>query len=831
MKNSAASFILSFILIISCNLYATENPYTNAKLNIFSGTLSGRVTDKSNGHAIAGATVYINDLKVGAVTDTSGNYFFRKLPSGSFLVEARSVSYKASTQNITINGSVVLDFKLTVNIVEESEVVVTGLSKATQIRRSPIPIVSVNHAALTSNLNTNIIDALTRVPGVTAVTTGPNVSKPYIRGLGYNRILTLYDGIRQEGQQWGDEHGIEVDQFSIDRVEIVKGPSSLSYGSDAVAGVVNLIPTQPAPEGKMIGDIMGEYYTNNRQFAGSAMLSGTKNGFEWLGRISHKQATNYQNNADGRVYGTGFKETDATAYLGVHGNWGFSHLSFSMFNNQLEIPDGSRDSATGMFTKQITEADDFRPIVPDAELTTYKIADLHQHVQHYRFFSNNSYSIGQSRFTLNLAYQKSIRQEFNHPEMSGIAGLWLDLNTYNYDVKYFAPEFNGWNVTLGVNGMYQKNNVTKGTDFLIPSFHQFDIGPFAQIKKTFDKLDIAGGIRYDSRSFTNDQLYTKPDPVTGFDKPYYGPVTAQDTAIFSNYHHIFAGASGSLGFTYNATEQLSFKANIARGFRAPNIAEISSNGAHPGTNIYQIGNPNFKPEFNWQEDIGLTYASKYLVLNLSIFYNSIQNFIFNQRLLGTNGSDSVLLSGFQTFKFLQGKAALYGGEINIDIHPTPKLHFENSLSIVYGSNKASGIIKIQEDNKYIPFIPPFHGLSELRYDFTSDRTNSNKGYIKAQLVYYAAQNRVYTADNTETTTPGYNLFNIGIGKSFMNKTGKSIMNVSVMANNLFNVSYYNHLSRLKYFISPNDPDQTHGIHDIGRNIALRLDIPLNFELK
>ncbi len=156
-----------------------------------------------------------------------------------------------------------LDFSLGLQYTEESPVVITGMSKATQIKRSPVPIVTMNHVAIVENLSTNIIDAIAKLPGVTQLTTGPNVSKPFIRGLGFNRILTLYDGVRQEGQQWGDEHGIEVDQYGVDHAEVIKGPASLTYGSDALAGVVNLIPTPPAPEGKIKGDVLAEFQTNN----------------------------------------------------------------------------------------------------------------------------------------------------------------------------------------------------------------------------------------------------------------------------------------------------------------------------------------------------------------------------------------------------------------------------------------------------------------------------------------------------------------------------------------------------------------------------------------
>ena len=204
---------------------------------------------------------------------------------------------------------------------------------------------------------------------------------------------------------------------------------------------------------------------------------------------------------------------------GLHKKWGYSHIGIEIYDDLQEIPDGSRDSASRKFTKQISEADTIRPIVSDAELKSYSITPLHQHVQHYRFYSANNFTLGAGRLAVNFGYQRSVRREFSHPVLSEIPGLYLQLNTYSYDIKYYFPEFSGWNLSMGVNGMYQTNDVTSGTEFIIPSYHQFDVGPFALLKKTMGKLDIAGGLRYDSRNFTNKALYTSPDPVTGFDKP------------------------------------------------------------------------------------------------------------------------------------------------------------------------------------------------------------------------------------------------------------------------------------------------------------------------
>lgn len=796
-------------------------------------TLSGKVYDGKSKHPLPQASVFIPDLKLGVVADSTGYYHFKSLPAGSYLVQVQYVGFKVVTKNITIaqGGGAKLDFFLLDEAVEESAVIVTGISKATQIKRSPVPVLSISHDYITSNISTNIIDAIAKVPGVNALTTGPNVSKPFIRGLGYNRILTLFDGVRQEGQQWGDEHGIEVDQYGIDRVEVIKGPASLTYGSDALAGVVNLIPTPPAPEGKLVGNITAEYQGNNGMFGGSGMVGATKNGFEWMGRISHKAATDYQNKVDGRVFNTAFKETDANLSFGLHRSFGYSHVNISLYDDIQEIPDGSRDSATRQFTKQITEADTFRPIVTPSELTSYTITPLHQHVQHFRAYSANNFTLGRGRLAVNAGFQRSVRREFSHPEVpyQDVAGLFLQLNTYSYDVKYFVPEINGWNLSFGVDGMYQQNTVTKGTEFIIPSYHQFDVGPFVMIKKTFNKLDISGGIRYDSRSFNNKGMYTKPNAVSGFDTPVYGADTTGADHPFSDYSHTFSGASGSIGATYNFNDKLSVKVNISRGYRAPNISEISANGVHPGTNIYQIGNPDFKPEFSLQEDIGFAYTSKFAVISFSVFNNVISNYIFNQRLLSVAGGDSVIVAGNQTYKFQQGKANLYGGELSIDIHPVKSLHFENSISAVYGLNKDVDP-KLQSDsNKYLPFVPPLHGVSELRLDFDAKKHHIVNGFIKVELAYYASQNRVYLTDNTETATPGYTLVNGGVGAGFTNKKGKKIVDVYVLGSNLFDVAYQDHLSRLKYFEPyPTDPRPYHGIYNMGRNISFKLLFPLDF---
>ncbi len=767
--------------------------------NLFSQvTLTGKVIEKKTGLPLFGVDLFIPELQVGAATDTSGLYKIVHLPKRKILIEISSLGYKSIIVDVDLTTIRTMDFSLEESPEVMNEIVVTGTSKATEIRKDPVPILVLDRKGIDQNLNTNIIDAIAKLPGVDAVTTGPNISKPFIRGLGYNRVLTLFDGIRQEGQQWGDEHGIEVDENAINKVEIVKGPASLIYGSDALAGVVNLIPFPPVQSGTIKGSFLADYQTNNGLFGGSFAEDGNNNGLIWGGRISHKEAKDYQNKYDGRVYNTGFRETDASAYAGINKHWGYSHLNFSLYDDLQEIPDGSRDSATRKFTRQITEADTLRPIVSDAELNSYKISVLHQHIQHYRLYSSNSIYLDDSKIGIVLGYQQNVRQEFSHPQAPETAGLYLILNSLTYDLKYYLPTLKCWEITIGVNGMYQMN-ANKGTEFIIPDYLEFDIGPFALVKKSFKKLDLSAGVRFDTRYFSSSRMFTRPDPQTGFDMQVTPPDTAEAAEPFMDFKHTFSGLSASLGATYTINQNFSIKANVARGFRAPNIAEISANGVHPGTNIYQIGNPGFKPEFSLQEDVGLFYSSKSVIASIELFNNDISNYIFNQKVLNHLGQDSIIVRGNETFQFQQSQAELYGGEASLDIHFFEWLHFENSLSVIYALNKGGNGVKINDSSRYLPFIPPIHTHTEVRIEFPRNLKHLSSIYAKIDMEYYAKQNRVYLADNTETPTPGYTLFDAGLGASVTRSSGKVLFSFHIAANNIFDIAYQSHLSRLKYF--------------------------------
>ena len=792
-------------------------------------TLKGFIKTKVKQEALPGAVIYLPDLKNGTVAKADGSYELKNLPKIKTIVQIKLIGYKTFVQTVDLDTTTQLNVEMEESVIEANEVVVTGVSRATEIKRNPVPMVFIDNHHLTENSSTNIIDAIAKVPGVNALQTGPNVSKPFIRGLGYNRILTLFDGIRQESQQWGDEHGIEVDQYLIDRIEVVKGPASLIYGSDALAGVVNLIPANPLPEGEVNGAVQSNYQTNNGSRGGSFHLGGNQSGFIWGLRSSYKEATNYRNKLDGRVYNTGFAEKNLSALVGSSGKWGYSHLNLSMYDNSQEIPDGSRDSSSRKFTKQISEADTFRPIVQDTELNSYSIGSVYQRVQHNRLSSSNIFFIKQSKLALKFGAQQSFRREYSHPLAPNVAGLSLKMNTFTYDVKYFFPEKKNLETIIGLNGMQQKNDATQGTEFVIPSFSLFDFAPFFYLKKNFGKFDMAAGARYDTRMFNNSSLYIKTDTLTGFSHEVNDTIGALKQ--FGNYSHTFNGFSGSFGITYNINKKFIVKFNVARGYRAPNISEISARGVHPGTGFQQLGDANLKPEFSLQEDIGLFFESEHVSASAEVFNNTISNYIFNQKLNSKFGGDSIYIetgNAYPVFKFIQTKAQLVGGEARVDIHPHPLdwLHFSNAVSFVYATNLGGNGAIINDSNKYLPFIPPLHTNSELSAEFLKSVGAFEHIFIKVGLQYYASQNRAFVFNNTETKTPGYVLLDAGIGAEVKNKKDRTLFTIGIYVSNLTNTAYQSNMSRLKYFDSyPLNGTGRSGIYNMGRNWSFKVNIP------
>ena len=370
------------------------------------------------------------------------------------------------------------------------------------------------------------------------------------------------------------------------------------------------------------------------------------------------------------------------------------------------------------------------------------------------------------------------------------------------------PEIKEWHTTIGLNGMWQSNS-NLGAEVLIPEYSLFDIGAFVYTQRFFKKATLSGGFRFDNRSI-NSKLLTE-----GSDIKF--PAFKRDLSNFS----------GSVGISFEPSDALTLKANVARGFRAPTLAELASNGAHEGTNRYEYGNNQLRSETSLQLDAGIEFDYEHFNISLSGFYNGINDFIFYRKLQSVFGGDSLVNvdnEDIPAFQFEQTDAGLSGLEATIDIHPHPLdwLHFENSISFVRGkfSNSIDG-------SNNIPLIPAARWTSELRANFSKAGKSFNNLYFKVEADNTFNQNHPFTGYGTETATPAYTLFNAGAGFDLARKT-KTLFSLHLSLMNITDKAYQNHLSRLKY-ADVNQVTGRQGVFNSGRNFSIKLNVPLEFK--
>ncbi|RZL51332.1 MAG: TonB-dependent receptor, partial [Pedobacter sp.] len=298
---------------------------------------------------------------------------------------------------------------------------------------------------------------------------------------------------------------------------------------------------------------------------------------------------------------------------------------------------------------------------------------------------------------------------------------------------------------------------------------------------------------------------------------------------FPSFNKNYYGFSGSLGLTYNLSDKFLIKANLARGYRAPNITEIGSNGLDPGAHIVYLGNRTFKPEFNLQQDIGIIAYLKDVDISMEIFNNNIQNYIYQSRLTDENGNPVVIVPGNLTYQYQQSKARLYGAELAINLHPSTLkwFAFNNSVAYVVGLNKNEALLNLHgKAAKYLPFIPPLQIRSEIKLTAQKSIGFLDKPYFKIDAAIFADQNKFYALDDTETFTRGYTLINAGIGSSIKAKSGRTVLDIFIQADNVFNIAYQSHLNRLKYFeYYKSSPNGRSGIYNMGRNMSFKVIVP------
>ena len=754
--------LLILLLNTFCMWATADNPVATA-------TLTGNIKDASDGSNLMGVTVFVPDLSIGTVTDENGNYSLKDLPKRKLTLQISYVGHQTIIKTLDLTKDTHVDFVMKESNALINEVVVKGVTGSILLKDASAPVAVLTKKQIDGISSTNIIDAIAHQPGISQITTGSGISKPIIRGLGYNRIVTIDDGVRQEGQQWGDEHGIEVDAQRVGSVEVLKGPASLMYGSDAMAGVVILNPRPAAPMGQTLGNITSEYQSNNGLFDYSLNLEGNQNGWIWGTRYSEKFAHPYHNSIDGYVHGSQFHERAFNTVLGANKSWGYSHLNLSYYH----------------LTPSMIEPDNQE----NGSDKSYKKALPFQQIHHYKAAWNQSIYIGRGQLVTLLAYQQNRREEYE--ESASTPGLDLKLHTFNYGARYNLGGLKGWKLTAGLNGMYQRS-MNKGTEFLIPDYSLFDIGTFITGSYKINRWTTNGGIRFDSRHL---HAFALSD-------------------LFQRLSRQFNGLSGSFGTVYKINERMNLRMNVSAGFRAPNLSELCANGVHEGTFRYERGNNALKAEKSLQFDLGWDYTSSWLSSQIALFCNTIDNYIFM-------GRTAEMVDNLPVYMNMQGDARLWGGEFSLDLHPIETLHMQNSFSFVNAVQ-----LHQPDESKYLPMTPAPRWNGEIRYTFIRDGKTLDNLYAKIEMECNFRQNHFYKIDHTETATPSYTLLGASLATDIKHK-GKKAFSVYLIGENLLNRAYQNHLSRLKY-AGLNPVTGKEGFYNMGRNITLKVDIPLTF---
>lgn len=733
--------------------------------------IKGRVLDKATGLPLPGATLFLPELNKAIISDEAGTFSVSVPFKGRLMIEVSFLGYQSIAQTLElIPNETVCDFSLRRSSIEVDEVTISGSHRVSQ-NESPqeIDVLKLNTPEQADA--PVLTDALAKIPGVTILSTGAYIARPIIRGLGGNRILTVSDEIRLENQQWDEEHGLGQTDIGLDKVEVIKGPSSVLYGPEAMGGVVHLIEEAPAPVGHVLGDVFLSTFSNGLGFQGGVGLKGATEKWNWKLNGGGKSFSDFYSGIGARVPNSRMGQGNFKAEAGITRNWGSTSLHYQFdeaFFGIVETND--REAKAG--------GEEEEEFPREAE------APYHE-VTYHRLSSHSTFLLGSTRLKTIIGYQDDHRleQEGDSVNKLGHPYIEMHLSTVTYDLKWYMPLLKRWSLVLGGQGMMQQNENLLLTR-IIPDATTKDLGGLALLKYNFRDLALSVGGRYDTRSISTQQ--------SGMvDSSWFLP------AISRNYGNFTFTAGGS----YDLFDKLVFRLNGASGYRAPNLAELLSNGVKLETQRFEKGNTNFVAEKNVEMDASLRLNLPVVSLEASLFNNKVNDFIYLQP------TSIVKSEGYQEYDYQQGNVQMNGGEGGVEVSlMNNRLLLESKLSVVRAKLTGGG---------YLPFIPSDRIRSSITFRLR-DWKQFHNGYISLSLVDVMAQSR---AAFNEFSTAAYDLIGFNIGSTL--KVKKLSFDISLFGNNLTDQKYFDPLSRLKpSVVNPL------GVPGIGRNIGIMIRMPL-----
>jgi len=675
----------------------------------------------------------------------------------------------------------------------ELDEIILSLPFSQSLGKSVIKVDKINMDDINPIIKQYISKSISKLPGVSVISTGIGIAKPSIRGLSFNRVVVYNQGIRLENQQWGEEHGIGITSSGIESVEVIKGPLYVLYGSDAMGGVIYAEPEKFKSMDGLDIDYTGIYNSNYNGLTNNLGINGKSGNFSFNLRAEMIDNDNFSS-PDGEVENTWFEQNEIKAGIQYSGEKLNSELRLSILDSDIGIPHMDEDHDEHMDEDHDEHGDEDHDEHGDEDHDEHMDEEgLYQELKHTTITWKNTYDLGNNHLlNVTLGQQFNERKEFgehgdedhdehgdedhdehgdedhdehgdeDHDEHGdedheeGEAELDMELLTNTLDISLILPQSEDFNLILGTSLLSQTNK-NFGHEILIPDAEMNDFGLYALGEISLgNSSDATIGLRYDTRSVSS--------------------------GIYSSDYSNFNGA---LGFKKEFTNS-TLRFNLSSGYRSPNLVELYSDGSHHSTFMYKKGNPNLSAENSLQTDLSIQVNGEDSVLSFDLFLNDIRDYIYLQ-------PANTVIDGLQLHNFLQQDATLYGGEIHLNKNTSfDWLSYYTSLEYVFGET---------QDGMALPYISPLTFNQVFNISFSSNYS------FEIDFVAKAQQNRTAMY---EESTDGYSLLNLS--GSWMTSLLGNDLNIFWKIDNVFDKEYYDHLSRLK----------TAGIHEMGRNISVGL---------
>jgi iron complex outermembrane recepter protein len=759
--------------------------------------LSGEVKDE-HGITLPGATIFIHELQIATITNEKGLFEFKKIKQGAYHLHVQYTGYTSIVKNFKMDRK---DEFLSIILKQSSIELKTFILEESTLKMeeeaTSVTIEVINQEFLQKNINNSFAKTIEKLPGINAISMGPGIAKPVIRGMSFNRVVVAENGIKQEGQQWGADHGLEIDPYNVERVEIIKGPASLIYGSDAMAGVVNIRPPLLPKENSFNSSLLLTSATNNDLLGTSLMAAGNKNGNIFRIRYSHQEYGDFKVPSDrftyngfllpienGRLKNTAGNERNFAATSGVIRNWGYSTVTLNSFNQKAGLFPGAHGIPRAF---QLIHDDNFRNVSLPSQDT-----------RHLKVTSNSNILWKKNWLVADLGIQQNHRQEFSSlhahglgPRPTGNLEHDLLLTTASSNIRYNINKDERTNIIYGVSGSFQQHR-QGGFNFLLPDFLLGNIGAFYfQRREIKPGIHLNGGLRFDHHQLS----------IKKFAEPVYvdSATISVYKLIVDNINRRYNNFSGGVGVSIVSSEFVNWKFNMGSSYRIPAPNELAANGIHHGMFRHEVGDSTLNPERGYQLDLAYIYHQPDFVFSVTPFLWYFKNYIF----LTPTAQFSRLPEAGQLYRFRQSEAILSGGEVKADYHINKNLHSGITGEFVFAHNFTDGYP--------LPFTPPFAVEFESGYEREIEKRIESV-FINCSYKIFAAQ--TLTARN-EPSTPGYSILNLSTGINF--KFGEQKMQLLFYINNLTNNKFMHHLSRYRILNLP----------EPGRNFRFTLIVPFN----